>query len=87
MKKINTATTSDAFGTECDREPLVTVSEVAKFLAVTPGAIKKWRLRGELPFPAYAIGRAIRYRLSEVEAYVHSQAHRNAPEARALRAA
>ncbi len=68
-------------------EPFVTTEEVARFLSLTPAAIKKWRHRGDLPFPAYSVGRAIRYRLSEVQAWVLSQAHRNAPEARALKAA
>lgn len=65
-------------------EPFVGIEAVADFLDVTPAALRKWRDRGEMPFPAYAIGRRIKFRLSEVEAYALARAHRNAPEARLL---
>ncbi|MGY6627235.1 MAG: helix-turn-helix transcriptional regulator [Oceanicaulis sp.] len=87
MKTTNTQEATASAANENQPEPFVTTEEVASFLSLTPAAIKKWRHRGDLPFPAYSVGRAIRYRLSEVQAWVLSQAHRNAPEARALKAA
>lgn len=67
-------------------EPLVDLPTVAEFLSVTPATLRKWRERGEMPFPVYAIGRALRFKLSEVDAYVQGQAHGNPAEARRLAA-
>lgn len=86
-KKTNTQHTSPMAANENAPEAYVALEEVAKFLGVTPSAIRKWRERGELPFPAYSIGRCIRFRLSEVDAFARSTAHRNAAEARAARLA
>ena len=65
-------------------EPLVDLPTVADFLGVTIARLRKWRERGEMPFPVYAVGRALRFRLSEVDRWVTSRAHSNAAEARAM---
>jgi|GEM_PF-3519422 excisionase family DNA binding protein len=67
-------------------EPLVDLRTVADFLCVTSATLRKWRERGEMPFPVYAIGRALRFKLSEVDAYVQAQSHGNPVEARRLAA-
>lgn len=55
-------------------EPLVTAKAVAAFLGLTPAALDRWRYRNETPFPVYKLGRSVRYRLSEVDAWVRSRA-------------
>lgn len=67
-------------------EALVDLQAVAEFLSVTTATLRKWRERGEMPFPVYAIGRALRFKLSEVDAWVQSRAHANPAEARQLAA-
>jgi len=46
------------------REPLLTGKQVAAFLAVSTRHLYSWRMAGFLPY--YKIGRAVRFRLSEV---------------------
>ena len=65
-------------------EPLVSIDTVADFLGVTVARLRKWRERGAMPFPAFAVGRAIRFRLSDVDAWLATRMHHNAAEARAM---
>ena len=65
-------------------EPLVDIQAVADFLGVTVSRLRKWRERGAMPFPAFAVGRAVRFRLSDVEAWLMTRLHHNTAEARAL---
>ena len=46
-------------------EPLLTEKQVAAYLSVTPRHLYSWRMAGYIPH--FKIGRAIRFRLSEVE--------------------
>lgn len=59
--------------TDTQPEPLVTAKTVAAFLGLTTAALDRWRYRNETPFPVYKVGRNVRYRLSEVDAWVRSQ--------------
>ena len=45
-------------------EPLLTEKQVAAFLNVTPRHLYSWRMAGFIPH--FKIGRAVRFRLSEV---------------------
>ena len=49
-------------------ERLLTARELAELLAVAPGTVLDWFERGELP--GFKIGRAVRFRRSEVEAWL-----------------
>ena len=51
---------------------LLTDREVATRLAVSISAVRKWRFEGRGP-TFVRIGRAVRYRLADVEAYVDRQ--------------
>ena len=51
-------------------ERLVSPSQVARFLAVEVETLDGWRRRGVGP-PWYRLGRVIRYRLNEVEDWIH----------------
>lgn len=55
------------------QEPYVSEKQLAKHLGVTPRTIKRWRVIGQ-PVPGYRVGRAMRYLLSEVDAWVKAQA-------------
>jgi excisionase family DNA binding protein len=59
-------------------EPFVDLEAVAAFLGLTKATLEKWRFRNELPFPVYRIGRRLRFRLSEVDAWARSQATQSA---------
>mgnify|MGYP003639252390 CR=1 FL=1 len=67
-------------------EPYVSLREAAAFMGVSVSTLRKWRENGTMPFPAYAAGRRLVFRLSEVDTYLRSRAHRNPAELRALAA-
>ena len=51
---------------------LLTIDEVADRLAISVGAIRSWRLRGEGP-PALLIGSRLRYEDSALEDWISAQ--------------
>lgn len=53
-------------------EPLMTTKDLAEFLAISVRTIEHWRLHGDGP-PAYRVGRHLRYRASDVEAWLTRQ--------------
>lgn len=53
-------------------ERLWTVYEVADLLGVPVGTLYQWRTRGYGP-PGIRVGRYLRYRLGDLEAWVDSQ--------------
>lgn len=55
-------------------ERLMTRKEVAKFLGVQPQTIARWKWAGQDSPPSITIGRSIRYRQSEVEAWLWKKA-------------
>lgn len=65
-------------------EPYVATDAVADFIGVTTCCIRKWREKGRLPFPAYKCGAQIRFKLSEVDAWLREQRHFNTAEARMI---
>ena len=52
-------------------ERLLTARELAELLGFAPGTIVDWAEAGKLP--AYKIGGRLRFKLSEIEAYVQSK--------------
>ncbi len=56
-------------------EPFVGTQEVADCLGVPPATVAQWRYRGLGP-QGYRVGRFVKYRMSEVVAWVESQADR-----------
>ncbi|MCP2671328.1 helix-turn-helix domain-containing protein [Maricaulaceae bacterium EIL42A08] len=67
-------------------EPLVDMPTVANHIGLSVAALRKWRQQGIMPFPTYAVGRSLRFKMSEVDAYVSARSYRNAAEARYLAA-
>ena len=53
-------------------DPLLTVPELANYLGVPVATIYGWRYRGEGP-PGFRVGRHLRYRRSDVEAWITKQ--------------
>lgn len=49
----------------------LTTSEVAEILQVEPETVSDWRARGEGP-PHYRVGRAIRYKRADLDAWLAS---------------
>lgn len=57
-----------------DRRPLATPHEVAAYLRRTPKTLRNWRCLGIGP-AWIRVGRDVRYRWSDVERWLTSQAH------------
>ncbi len=54
-------------------EPLLTIDDLARLLGVPVPTIYAWRYRGEGP-RGYKVGRHVRYRLAEVNAWLEGRA-------------
>lgn len=62
---------------------MVTTEQAAAMLNLKKNTLELWRLRGT--GPAYVkLGRAVRYRLSDLESYIESQVRHNTSERAAL---
>jgi excisionase family DNA binding protein len=53
-------------------EPLVSMAAVAEYLGVPLQTLRKWRKYGRGP-TGYPMGRAVKFRLSEVEEWLQRQ--------------
>jgi predicted DNA-binding transcriptional regulator AlpA len=53
-------------------EPMEGLDWLSDLIRIPPRSIYNWRLRGEGP-PAYRVGRHLRFRPSEVEAWLDSR--------------
>src|SRR5437667_8595644 len=58
-------------------EPLLTAQQLGALLGFAPGTIVDWAEAGKLP--AFKIGGRLRFRLSEVEAWIEEQRHESSP--------
>lgn len=52
-----------------DRGRLIDTAAAAEMLALSSGTLENWRVHGEGP-PFIKIGRAVRYRLSDLDAWI-----------------
>ena len=48
-------------------EKYLTCREIAELLGVRPGTVRTWTSKGRIPFCRLAGGRAVRYRLSDIQ--------------------
>lgn len=69
--------TTSTPSTTQDRRPLASPEELSDFLGVPVKTLYQWRHRGTGP-KVTKVGRHIRYRWKEVEAWLDSQTDRNA---------
>lgn len=56
-----------------DVDQLLSPAELADYLGVPVQTIYQWRYRGEGP-PGYRVGRHVRYRWSDIQAWLDDQA-------------
>lgn len=54
-------------------EQLLGIRELASWLGIPPATIYQWRSRGDGP-PGYRVGRHVRYRRDDVEAWLERHA-------------
>lgn len=52
---------------------LLTTADAARMLDVTPGTLEVWRATKRYPLPHVKIGRNVRYRKSDVLAFIQSR--------------
>lgn len=57
-----------------DRQPLMTTAEAAAYLSFPEATVKAWRARGTGPAYVRINGRVVRYRMSDLDAWVDEQA-------------
>lgn len=58
-----------------DKE-LLTVAETAQDLGITTGTLANWRCSGLVDLPYCKIGRLVRYRKADVQAWIESRVRR-----------
>ncbi len=61
------------------REPLVTANEVAEYLQCSASTIRRLAARGKIPH--YRLGKIVRFRRSEVDAWLVLYRHGEVPAA------
>lgn len=59
-------------------EQLLTTDEAAAYLRLHPFTLRNWRTRGGGP-RAVKVGRSVRYRLSDIEAWLEEHAEDRTP--------
>jgi hypothetical protein len=52
----------------------------AEILGLSPGTLAVWRCRRRYPLPYQKIGRAVRYRVADLEAFAQSRTVGGGPE-------
>jgi len=63
--------------TQVTKNNLLSGSQAAEFLGVTTGTLSVWRSTGRYSIPFIKIGRCVRYRLSDLEAWLISRTRDN----------
>jgi excisionase family DNA binding protein len=53
--------------------PVVSEKEAAEILGVTHGTLSVWRCTRRYPLPYVKIGRSVRYRITDLEAFMQSR--------------
>ena len=51
---------------------LQTPEQAAQLLQTTPNVLAVWRTNGRVKIPYIKLGRAVRYRLSDIEAFIEA---------------
>jgi excisionase family DNA binding protein len=53
--------------------PLLDEVQAAQYLDVSPGTLSVWRCTGRYQLPFLKVGRKVRYRLSDLDAWLESR--------------
>lgn len=56
---------------------LLTEQQAAEYIGVSPGTLSVWRSTGRYCLPFLKIGHKVRYRLSDLEAWIKSRERTN----------
>ena len=59
--------------TTSDPDPLLTPEESANLLRVSPGTLAVWRTTGRYNLPFVKCGGRVRYRLTDIQAFINSR--------------
>ena len=64
-----------------DDDQLLSIDELARYLAVPPKTLYAWRTRGAGP-PGFRVGRHVRYRWTDVQAWILQRVEAGNPSKR-----
>lgn len=53
--------------------PLFDEKVAAEILGTTPGTLQVWRCKRSMPLPYVKIGRSVRYKMSDLQAFIESR--------------
>lgn len=56
--------------------PLLTTEQTAQILSIKPRTLVIWRYEGRSELPFVRLGRAVRYRLEDIQSYIEGKTHR-----------
>jgi excisionase family DNA binding protein len=65
-------------------DPMLDEAAAAEMLGVRPQTLSVWRLTGRYSLPFCKVGRAVRYRRSDLDAFIASRTVTNTGEADSL---
>jgi excisionase family DNA binding protein len=57
------------------KDILLTPTQVAEQLSVSTGTLAVWRCNGTCQIPYIKIGRSVRYKAADIEAFLNAQTH------------
>jgi excisionase family DNA binding protein len=73
-------TTTNRIVSEAFQNNLLEEKQAAQFLQVEPGTLSVWRCTGRYKIPFIKVGRLVRYRQSDLEAWLESRTLNNGGE-------
>lgn len=56
---------------------LLSNEQAAEYLGVTPGTLEVWRCNGRYELPFIKVGRLVKYRRRDLEAWLEARTHGN----------
>ena len=59
------------------QQDLLDEKSAAQFFVVVPGTLSVWRCTGRYKIPFIKVGRLVRYRMSDLDAWLKSRTHTN----------
>lgn len=66
---------SDTKSTQIDGRSLLDEKQAAERLTVSPGTLQVWRSTGRYNLPFVKVGRSVRYRIADLDAWLAARAH------------
>jgi excisionase family DNA binding protein len=63
------------------RDPKLNERQAAEYLGIAPATLTQWRCTGRHALPFLRVGRLIRYRVSDLDAWLETRVHRHSGDA------